>query len=128
MYKKYLQNASWLNVVLLGFVAACLLYSKYHAVLILFFVLISNLKLLRDVKIYIAGLIALLLFVPHIYWQYQHDWISIRYHLFESNVNPYRVSYTTDYILGQLLIAGPIAGFFLWPAFFIVPKIFSRNR
>jgi len=119
VYKNYLQNASWSNVLLLGFVAACLLYSKYHAVLILLFVLLSNFKLLRDAKIYIAGLFALLLFVPHIYWQYQHDWISFRYHLFESNVNPYRVSYSTDYILGQLLIAGPIAGFFLWPASFL---------
>ncbi|RYZ30675.1 MAG: glycosyltransferase family 39 protein [Chitinophagaceae bacterium] len=119
VYKNYLQKASWTNVLLLGFVAACLLYSKYHAVLILLFVVLSNLKLLRDAKIYIAGLFALLLFVPHLYWQYQHDWISIRYHLFESNVNPYRISYSTDYILGQLLIAGPIAGFFLWPASFL---------
>jgi 4-amino-4-deoxy-L-arabinose transferase-like glycosyltransferase len=119
VYKQYLQKASWQNVLLLGFVAACLLYSKYHAVLILFFVLISNLKLLRDVKIYLAGMFALLLFLPHLYWQYQHDWISIRYHLFESNVNPYKLSYTGDYLLGQLLLAGPIAGFFLWPASFL---------
>jgi len=124
VYKRYLQNTSWINVLLLGIVASCLLYSKYHAVLIFLFVLLSNWKLLRDAKIYFAGAVALLLFVPHLYWQYQHDWISFRYHLFESNVNPYKFSYTTDYILGQLALAGPIAGFILWPAGFLYR---SRN-
>jgi hypothetical protein len=118
-YRKFLSNASWRNVLWLGLTAAALLYSKYHGVLVLFFIVLSNLKLLRNTKIYAAGFLALLLFVPHLYWQYQHDWISFRYHLFESNVNPYKFSYTTDYILGQLLLAGPIAGFFLWPAAFL---------
>lgn len=119
LYRKFLATESWVNVLWLGLSAAALLYSKYHGVLVLFFVVVSNLKLLRNPKIYAAGCSALLLFAPHLYWQYQHDWISFRYHLFESNVNPYRFSYTTDYILGQLLLAGPIAGFFLWPASFL---------
>ncbi len=119
VYRKYLNEQSWTNALWLGLVAACLLYSKYHAVLLLLFVLLSNTKLLRDGKIYAAGLLALLLFAPHLWWQYGHDWISFRYHLFESNVNPYKFSYSTDYILGQALLAGPLAGFILWPASFI---------
>jgi hypothetical protein len=85
-------------------------------VLIVFFTLLSNLKLLTRYQTYVAGLIAFLIFIPHLYWQYQHDWISFRYHLFESNVNPYKISYTTDYIAGQILLAGPLAGFVLLPA------------
>jgi hypothetical protein len=61
----------------------------------------------------------LIFYSPHLYWQWQHDWISFRYHLFESNVNAYKFSYTTDYLLGQLLLAGPLAGFLLLPAAFI---------
>ncbi len=118
-YKSYLQKSSWTNALLIGLIASCLLYSKYHGVLVLFFILLSNFKLLRDGKMYAAVLFALLLFLPHLYWQYQHNWISFRYHLFESNVNPYKFSYTTDYILGQLLLAGPIAGFILWPSGFL---------
>ena len=119
LYRRFLQQSSWQNVLWLGLSAAALLYSKYHGVLVLFFVVLSNFKLLRNPKIYAAGLLAFLLFVPHLWWQYQHNWISFRYHLFESNVNPYNVSYTTDYILGQLLLAGPFAGFLLWPAAFL---------
>ena len=37
VYKSYLQNPSWRNAMLIGVVAACLLYSKYHGVLVLFF-------------------------------------------------------------------------------------------
>lgn len=118
VYRKFVGNTSLTNTVLLALVTAALLYSKYHAVLIIFFTLLSNFKLFTRWQTYAAGLLALALFVPHLWWQYQHDWISFRYHLFESNVNPYKISYTTDYILGQLLITGPLAGFILLPVLF----------
>jgi hypothetical protein len=119
LYKKFIGNYSLLNTFLLGLCIALLLYSKYHAVLIVFFTLLSNLKLFTRYQTYLAGVIALLLFVPHLWWQYEHNWVSFRYHLFESNVNPYKFRYTTEYLLGQLLLAGPIAGFILLPAAFL---------
>jgi len=117
-YRKFLEQTSLLNTFLLGVVAAALLYSKYHAVLIVLFVLLSNPKLFRYYQTYLAGVIAFLLFIPHLLWQYQHDWISLRYHLLESNVNPYKVSFTLEYIGGQILLAGPLAGIILLPAAF----------
>jgi hypothetical protein len=118
-YKKFLQQSSLLNSFLLGLVTAALLYSKYHAVLIVLFVLLSNLKLFIRYQTYLAGLVALVFFSPHLWWQYQHDWISFRYHLFESNVNAYKFSFTLEYIGGQILLAGPIAGSILLPAAFL---------
>ncbi len=118
-YKKFINNYSLFNTLLLGLSVGLLLYSKYHAVLIIFFVLLSNIRLLTKYQLYIAGIVALLLFAPHLWWQYQHDWVSFRYHLFESNVNAYKPSFTFDYIIGQLLLPGPIAGFILLPAAFL---------
>ena len=118
-YRKFLHQTSLFNTLLLGIVAAALLYSKYHAVLIIFFVLLSNPKLFRYYQTYLAGLIAFVFFLPHLLWQYQHDWISFRYHLFESNVNPYKFSFTLEYIGGQILLAGPLAGIILLPAAFL---------
>lgn len=109
-YRRFIRNMSAAHTLLLGLAAALLMYTKYHGVLILFFTLLSNPALFRRPQTYMAGLLALLLFGPHLWWQFRHSWISFRYHLFESNVNPYKISYTTDYILGQLLIAGPLAG------------------
>lgn len=118
LYKLFTQKASWLNTLNLGFAAAALLYSKYHGVLVLLFTLLSDRYLFKNYKVYVAGLLALGLYMPHLYWQYQHDWVSFRYHLFESNVNPYKISYSLNYLLGQLLLAGPLAGFILLPAAF----------
>jgi Dolichyl-phosphate-mannose-protein mannosyltransferase len=118
-YKRFISNFSLLTTFLLGLSVALLLYSKYHAVLIVFFVLLSNIKLFTKYQVYLAGIIALLLFAPHLWWQYQHDWVSFRYHLFESNVNAYKPSFTIEYIAGQLLLPGPVAGFILLPAAFL---------
>jgi hypothetical protein len=116
LYKRFVEQPSLLQTVLLAFSAALLFYCKYHAVLIVFFTVLSNLKLFTNYRIYLVGLLTLLFITPHLLWQYQHDWVSFRYHLFESNVNKYKFSYTTEYLLGQLLLPGPLAGFILIPA------------
>lgn len=118
-YKKFIAKYSFLHTLLIGVSVALLLYSKYHAVLIVLFTLLSNPKLFIKYQTWLAGIIALLLFAPHLWWQYQHEWVSFRYHLFESNVNAYKPSFTTAYIFGQLLLPGPIAGFILLPAAFL---------
>ena len=118
-YKNLLADFSLRNAVLLGFSVALLLYSKYHGVLIVFFTVLSNLNLLKKYHLYLAGLVATLCFLPHLWWQYQHAWVSFRYHLFESNVNVYKFEYTLNYIAGQLLLPGPVAGFMLLPAAFL---------
>jgi hypothetical protein len=119
MYRRFFDRMSLTNTLLLGVSVALLFYSKYHAVLIVLFTLLSNIKLLTRYQTYIAGIFALTLFSPHLWWQYQHDWVSFRYHLFESNVNAYKFSFTSEYILGQLLLPGPISGIILLPAAFL---------
>lgn len=118
LYKQFTAKANWVNTLNLGFAAAALLYSKYHGVLVLLFTLLSDRYLFKNYKVYVAGMLALLLYMPHLYWQYQHDWVSFRYHLFESNVNPYKLTYSLSYLGGQLLLAGPVAGLILLPAAF----------
>jgi hypothetical protein len=118
-YKLFCKDENWKTLIGLGLSASLLLYSKYHGVLILFFTLLSDLRLLRNPRVYGAGLLALILFLPHLWWQYEHDWVSFRYHLQESNVNPYKISYTIEYVLGQLVLPGPLIGLILLPAAFL---------
>jgi hypothetical protein len=115
-YKKFTDRASWLHTLLLGISIALLFYTKYHGLLVVVFALLSNLKLFKKPQLYLAGLIALILFTPHLYWQWQHNWVSFRYHLFENNVEPYKSSYTISYLAGQVLFAGPFAFLILFPA------------
>jgi len=118
-YKKFVREQSLPHALLLGLSVALLFYSKYHAILVVFFTLLSNLRLLKKYQAWIAGLVALLLFAPHLWWQYQHNWVSLRYHLFENKAHDYRPGFTIEYIWGQLLLPGPIAGIVLLPAAFL---------
>lgn len=118
MYKKYTAHVNWMNAVLLSFVIALLLYSKYHGLLIILATLVSNLKLLKQPATWLVITLAILFFIPHVLWQLDHGLPSLYYHLFERVSPPYSVSFTTDYLAGQLLIAGPLLGWLLiWSAF-----------
>ncbi|WEK36869.1 MAG: glycosyltransferase family 39 protein [Candidatus Pseudobacter hemicellulosilyticus] len=115
LYRRFTRQMTIANSLLLGLGCALMLYSKYHGVLIIGFTLLSNLTLFKKYQTYIAGGFALLLFAPHLYWQYQHDFPSVQYHLFERNASSYQVAYTMEYLIGQIALAGPLMGWlFLW--------------
>lgn len=117
-YRKFSVEQSWQHAAWLGIICALLLYSKYHGVLVIFFTLISNLRLLLKPQTYFAGTVALLLFFPHLYWQYTHSFPSVHYHLFERNAIRYKTTYTVEYLWGQMLLPGPFIGLILlWAAF-----------
>ena len=59
------------------------MYSKYHAVLVIVFVLLSNLKLLQNKYAWYAVIVALVCYTPHFYWLYENNLVSIKYHLYE---------------------------------------------
>lgn len=113
IFRKFLETQNWKNTVLLGISMALMFYSKYHGILIVFFTLVSNLSLLRIYRYYIAVIITTVLFFPHLYWQFTHDFPSLQYHLVERNASEYKLNFTTDYILGQLLLFGPLAGWLI---------------
>ncbi|HYF32466.1 MAG TPA: glycosyltransferase family 39 protein [Chitinophagaceae bacterium] len=118
LYKKMLERPSLSVAFLFGLTIALLLYSKYHGVLIVLFSVLANPKLFSRYYLYVAGITALLLFGPHLYWQYLHGFPSVQFHLLERSAPQYKLSFTTDYILGQIILAGPVAGpIFLWCAF-----------
>ncbi len=123
VYKRFCSNMSWLNVFFLGIVMALMLYTKYHAILIIFFTFMSNPKLALRYQAYTAAFIAATLFIPHLYWQYTHEFPSLYYHLIERNATSYKVSFTLEYLLGQILIAGPFMGWLIiWAAFKYKPR------
>ncbi|OQP50428.1 hypothetical protein A4H97_00880 [Niastella yeongjuensis] len=124
LYQRFLQKTNITNSLLVGMGMACLLYSKYHGILIIGLVLLSNLKLLANKYTYVAGIVCLLLFTPHLYWQYKHNFPSVQFHLFERNADSYRFSFTSEYILGQIAFAGPVIGWLLlWAAFMYRPVL-----
>ena len=85
---------------------ALMIYSKYHAFLLLGLIVLSNLKLLKDGKFWVACVLALALLTPHILWQVHNDFPSFKYHLMQRS-EPFRWSYFLEYLPNQLLIFNP---------------------
>ena len=106
VYQRYLADKSWKNALLMGVMMALMIYSKYHAFLFLGLIVLSNLKLLKDGKFWVACLLALALLTPHILWQINNDFPSFKYHLSGRN-EAFRWSYFLEYLPNQLLIFNP---------------------
>ncbi|WP_290798412.1 ArnT family glycosyltransferase [Flavihumibacter sp. UBA7668] len=115
-YKRFIEKDNWLQGLLLGIVMAGMLYSKYHGILIILFTVLSNLRLALNPRAWLAVITGVALFYPHLHWQYVHDFPSVSYHLKERNAPVYRFAFTLEYVAGQILLAGPLIGFFLLKA------------
>jgi len=119
-YRQYIEKDSWGLAILLGIVVACLFYSKYNAVLVMVFTLAANIKLVKRPSFWLIVILAIVLYIPHILWQINHGYPSVNYHLFERSARIYDFTNTFSYLPAQLLMAGPLIGWFLFYKAFTV--------
>lgn len=123
-FQQYLKEDKWQTALLLALILACLLYSKYHAVLLIAFTVAANIKLLKRGTFWLIPFVTAALYLPHIYWQVSHGYPSVNYHLFERSSEVYAFAHTYLFIPGQLLMAGPLIG---WLLFYLAFKIHVRD-
>lgn len=109
VYRKFLENASIKLSLILGIVAALMIYSKYHAFLVIGLTVLSNLRLLKNKYFWLAAVAGLLLLTPHIFWQITNEFPTFKYHLVE-RAKPFRLKYVFPNLINQLLMAGPLTG------------------
>jgi hypothetical protein len=112
-YKNYLEKENLQNSLLLALLFAALVYTKYHGILVIIFSIAGYVGVLKRKSFWLATILSLILFSPHLWWQYIHDFPSIKYHLFERSTEKYKVDFTLEYLGGQLLILGPFTGLLL---------------
>ncbi len=105
-YKRFLHQDNALNIILLGFSMAAMLYSKYHGILLIAFVVLSHWKLLKNPRFWMAAIIGVILFIPHLYWQYDNGFPSFLYHLKERNKKPYTVYKTAIHLINMIAVVG----------------------
>jgi len=115
VYKKFIAGPSILLAIGLGIIMAGLLYSKYHAVLVIFFVILSNLKLVTNKYAWLAVIVALLCYLPHLNWLNEHDFVSIKYHLFERPNAAYNFKkYSLGFFVNLIALFGFTFPFVYW--------------
>jgi hypothetical protein len=117
-YRKFLVSQKWTFTLLLAVSMAALVYSKYQAVLVIGFAVLSNLILLKRFRFWIAGILALILILPHFYWQFSHDFPSLQYHL-AYRLENFKVKHVLEYLPNQMALMNP---FTLGAAAYVVLK------
>jgi len=107
LYKKYLDNDTTLLAIIIGFTAAGMLYSKYHGILVIAFILLSNINLVKRKSFWLAVIVVIIAMTPHLFWQIRNHFPTFRYHLVSrtSGFDPINI---IKYIYNQILIAGPL--------------------
>jgi TM2 domain-containing membrane protein YozV len=108
-YRKFVNNPNLKMALLMAFVAAAMIYSKYHAFVALGLVVLSNLKLLRNKYFWVTVFVVVLLLIPHIWWQIENHFPTLKYHLV-GRTKPVRFWTVHNNITSQLLVAGPLSG------------------
>ena len=107
LYKRFLTDNSCITALLMGTSMALMLYSKYHGVLIIGFIILSNPKLLLDYKFWAGSLFGACLFIPHLVWQVTNDFPSLRFHLVDRS-DPFEFKVLWVYLMNQLINFNPV--------------------
>lgn len=128
VYKRFLSNTSIQTTLLLGLSMAALVYSKYHGLLIIMFTLVANHKLLWNLKFWLAGSIAIALFIPHLVWQANNQFPSFHYHM-SDRVSPVGKFSFFEYWINQAVAFNPLILFLaVWIFTKGIPKeIYQRT-
>ncbi|MCF8238390.1 MAG: glycosyltransferase family 39 protein [Saprospiraceae bacterium] len=116
VWRAYLDRDDWPVTLALSLCLTLLAYTKYHGALLFFFALLPNLHLVRRKSFWWMTALTSLLIVPHLLWQYDHDWLSFRYHLVDRAGDLWKFRFVYEYLGSQLGIWGPFTGILLWIA------------
>ena len=105
--RNILKKDSFFNILFFGVSAALLIYSKYHGVIVILLGVLFRLELLKKRSTYVAGFIALLCIFPHFYWQYQNDFITFNFHLFQRTSGEFNFGNVLHYLSSTFGILNP---------------------
>lgn len=106
-YKRFLDQESWGNTLLLALAMAGMLYSKYHGVLVILFTVISNPRLTVKPKAWVAVIVTAVLMLPHLWWQIANDFPAVHYHLTDRS-SGFSFGDMLGYLPVQLVVFNPV--------------------
>lgn len=114
LLKEYLSNDKLITALALGVVAAALMYSKYHAIVLFASVLVAAPRLLLRKTFWITAILTTVLFLPHIIWQFEHNLVSYKFHWVVRDKSLWEIGMVLNYFGGQLLLLGPVGFILIW--------------
>jgi len=127
--KKIENNNNLLNTLFFGLAAALLIYSKFFGGIVILLSILFKPRLLKKGTTYLAGITALILLMPYIYWQYNHDFITLNYHLFQrKSIGDFKSKFVFGYLLGTIGVLNPGFIFILFKQLFKKENLFLKKN
>lgn len=111
---KALFYGRWSDFILAGFMLGFMMVSKYTSILliisILLFILLKRRDILFNIKFYASIIIAAIIVLPMLLWNYQNDWISFNFQLAHGSSDTYQINFGSvlEYIGGQFMVFSPV--------------------
>ncbi|MEM9327236.1 MAG: glycosyltransferase family 39 protein, partial [Bacteroidota bacterium] len=105
-YLSYHQQRSARYLIFMSLGLAGMLYSKYHGVLVFPLLLLAQRKAFGELWPYLVAALALFLYVPHLWWQYQNGFPSFQFHL-TGRATAFDWEDPMSFLLQQSLSVGP---------------------
>jgi hypothetical protein len=116
--KKYIELDTYSNAIFLAVAIAGMFYSKYHGLLIVLLTVLGNLNFLKRKSFYSVAILVVILFAPHMYWQYLHDFVSFKFHLTGRVEKHFDIGNIINYGTGQIFLMGFLNTFLIAWLFF----------
>ena len=113
LVQKYIKEDTLKNTLLLAITIAGLFYSKYHGLLVVLLTVMAYPAFLKRKSFWAVVVLTCLLYFPHMLWQYEHDFISFRFHLFGRVEKHFDVNNIINYLSSQVALFG-FAHFFIF--------------
>ncbi|MBD64148.1 MAG: hypothetical protein CME62_03010 [Halobacteriovoraceae bacterium] len=111
--QKYIDEDNVTTALLISLTIAAMFYSKYHGLLIILLTIMAYPKLLKRKSFYAIALGVVLLYLPHMYWQYTHDFVSFKFHLTGRTEKHFDLMNIINFVTGQIVLLG-VFNFFLF--------------
>ena len=121
---KYLEKDTLKNALLLALTIALMFYSKYHGLLVVILTVLAIPHVCKRKTFWLVVAGSVLLYLPHMYWQYTNDFISFKFHLTGRAEKHFELKNILDYITSQI----GLFGIFIFFSFLInIRKINFKN-
>ncbi|MBC77306.1 MAG: hypothetical protein CME64_14965 [Halobacteriovoraceae bacterium] len=106
---KYERNERPWHIVALGLTIACMFYSKYHSLVVVILTTMAMPQLLKRKSFWaIVGLVVVL-YLPHIFWQLDNDFVTFDFHLNKRSEKHFDIKNILDFLGGQAALGGLMA-------------------
>jgi 4-amino-4-deoxy-L-arabinose transferase-like glycosyltransferase len=103
---KYLAKDSIKNTSLLALTIALMFYSKYHGLLVVILTLLAIPSVCKRKSFWLVVVGSTFLYLPHMYWQYLHDFISFKFHLTGRAEKHFELNNIINYLSSQIALLG----------------------